>query len=46
MITFHDPDEDREDAQDAEDALAESGEPIPAADLWTELGVDDAAASE
>lgn len=40
MIVFRNPEgEDVEDARDAEAALAESGEPVLAEELWAELGL-------
>jgi hypothetical protein len=41
MIMFHDPDEDAQDVRDAEDALAEAGESVPAKELWAELDLTD-----
>lgn len=39
-------DEDREDARNAEAALAEPGKPVPAEELWAELGLADPAAGD
>jgi hypothetical protein len=42
VIEFHDPDGDLEDVRDAEDAVAEPGESVPAEQLWADLGLSDA----
>lgn len=40
-MTDFDADEDRQDVADAEAALTEPGDPIPAVRVWADLGLED-----